>query len=97
MSSDLPEAIHTPEAHPEQIQDPEEQSQVNYNYSCQDCGSLCCYGDDTTYSKSNKDPGILKNEIDSDYRILDDYMAKNKLVLNSDKTHLLVLASSKNH
>ena len=29
--------------------------------------------------------------------MISDYMANNKLVLNSDKTHLLVMASARNH
>ena len=31
------------------------------------------------------------------YKVIADYMGKNKLILNSDKTHLLVLTSASNH
>ena len=40
---------------------------------------------------------VLKEEIDSAFTKISDYMAKNKLILNGDKTHLMVMASSKNH
>ena len=58
---------------------------------------MCCYADDTTFIKSNKDPTKLKQEIDEQYAKLSEYMDKNKLVLNKDKTHLLVMATSKKH
>ena len=68
-----------------------------YHYHCQHCGGLCCYADDSTYTKSDKDPVALKVKIDESYQMISDYMANNKLVLNSDKTHLLVMASARNH
>ena len=39
----------------------------------------------------------LKQEIDENYKKLSSYMTKNKLVLNKDKTHLLVMATSQKH
>ena len=38
---------------------------------------------------------MLKAAIDQKYQDISDYMASNKLVLNSDKTHLLVMAPRK--
>ena len=39
----------------------------------------------------------LNNDIDEKYKIIAQYMAKNKLILNSDKTHLLVMTSARKH
>ena len=93
FTCDLPEAIHDPEAHPHPSQGP----QAQYHLHCQQCGGLCCYADDSTYTKSNTDPVELKKEIDSAFTKISDYMAKNKLVLNGDKTHLMVMSSFKKH
>ena len=54
----------------------------------------------STYSQSDTNPAELKEKIDAQYRTISDYMACNKLVLNDDKTHLLVMAPKqlrKNH
>merc|ERR1719319_184451 len=86
FTNDLPEAIHNHE---------EENLNEKINSNCQLCGDACCYADDTTFTKSNKDPTKLKQEIDEQYAKLSEYMDKNRLVLNKDKTHLLVMATSK--
>ena len=75
----------------------EQTRDVQYHQQCQHCGGICCYADDSTYTKSGKDPIVLKNKIDEAYKVMEEYMANNKLVINSDKTHLLVMASAKNH
>ena len=49
-----------------------------------------------TYS-SNVRPVQLKNIIDEKYQNLTRYMDNNKLKLNSDKTHLMILTSDINH
>ena len=56
---------------------------------------MCLFADDSTYTKSNSDPLILKQEIDEKYQLIANYMAKNKVILNSDKT--LVMASKASH
>ena len=55
------------------------------------------FADDSTFSLSNKNPDRLKESIKEKYRVIKAYMSKNKLILNSDKTHLLVMTSDKNH
>ena len=108
FTNDLPEIVHLLEncAQHQHLQVPPKSQvplqaqaplQAQYNLHCQHCGGLCCYADDSTFSKSNKDPVILKEEIDLAYNKIADYMNKNKLILNSEKTHLIVMASSKNH
>ena len=61
--------------------------------NCDSCGSLVCFADDSSYSKSSKDTKKIKNELDDKYQDISNYMAMNKLVLNSDKTHLLVMCT----
>ena len=48
------------------------------------------YVDDSTYSLAQSDPQVLSREISEQYQVISNYMAANKLVVNDDKTHLLV-------
>lgn len=68
-----------------------------YNLKCSKCGGLCIFADDSTFSASSKDIDELKETIKEKYRTIADYMSKNKLILNSEKTHLLVMTSARNH
>ena len=58
---------------------------------CYKCGGLCCYVDDSTYTYSSSDPVELSEKLSEQYAKLADYMGDNKLVINDDKTHLLVM------
>ena len=92
-TNDLPECVHNHEPVPPQ---PQEITSM-YNMDCQPCGSICCFADDSTLSVSDKDPNVLQDSINSKYKVISDYMAMNKLFLNSDKTHLLIMTSSYHH
>ena len=94
-TNDLPEVVHQDSHQQENHQ--ELHSNPLFNTNCHDCGSLCLYADDSTYSLSNSDVEKLNDDIDDKYRVIADYMNKNKLILNSDKTHLLVMTSAKKH
>ena len=69
--------------------------EVNFNRYCQDCGGLCCYVDDSTYMYSSSDPAVLTEKLSAQYMKLAEYMGDNKLVINDDKTHLLVMSTKK--
>ena len=60
-------------------------------------GGLCLYADDSTFTLINKNTDELNVEIDQKYKIIAQYMNKNKLILNSDKTHLMVMTSARKH
>ena len=53
--------------------------------------------DDSTFTISRKDPAELDTLIDIKYKEIAEYMNTNKLVLNTDKTHLLVMATPHQH
>ena len=94
FTNDLPEVIH--EHHPGP-NDQEHGPQAKHNIHCKECGGMCLFADDSTYTKSSKDPTQLKAEIDMKYQDIANYMSRNKLVLNTEKTHLLVMASRAGH
>ena len=68
-----------------------------YNLNCHNCGGLSIFADDSTFTMSNTDTEQLTVDIKNKYKVIAEYMGKNKLILNSDKTHLLVLTSARNH
>ena len=92
-TNDLPEVIHNHD--PPQPQ--QQGSSCSYNVNCKDCGSICCFADDSTLSISSKDPALFQEDINSKYKVISDYMAMNKLFLNSDKTHIMVMTSQYHH
>ena len=87
FTNDLPEVVH----------DHLSENNTFYNSHCKSCGSLCCFADDSTYSKSDKDVEKLKDDIKDKFNDISNYMSRNKLVLNSEKTHLLIMSSSMKH
>ena len=61
---------------------------------CRDCGNLCCYADDSTVAVTNSDPEEISAQITEKYEAVAEYMSSNKLKLNGEKTHLMLLSSS---
>ena len=80
-TNDLPDVIHS--------------HSVNYQEPMGDCpqdGSMVNFVDDGTVYVADKDPGIVSQKLTEHYTKIEEYMHSNKLVINSDKTHLLVMA-----
>ena len=86
--NDLPEVIHHHETSNTIT------GQIEYNGWCDSCGSLCAYVDDSTYSCSSEDPNVLSEMLSSQYRKLACYFNDNRLVINDDKTKLIILRCS---
>ena len=53
------------------------------------------YVDDGAYSYAHDDPVVLSTVLTSKYNKLEEWMNANKLVINPDKTHLMVMAAKK--
>ena len=62
---------------------------------CAECGGLCCFADDSTYSVASRDQGVLEEKLNDRYAVLANFMGNNKLKLNDDKTHLLIMSTSR--
>ena len=87
FTNDLPEVVHDEHAVPP--------SSTALNIHCPPCGSLVNYVDDGTYSFASKDPQELSSTLTSKYKMITNYMESNKLVINADKTHLVVMGKKK--
>ena len=92
LVGDLPQVVHENHEENEYNQDCESR----YNKSCQECGGLTAFVDDSTYSVASIDPEILSDKLSNQYRKLADYMGDSGLVINDDKTHLVVMGTRKN-
>ena len=60
-----------------------------------DCGNMIGYVDDGAYSYAHSDPATLSEVLTRKYSLLEEWINGNKLVINADKTHLLVLGPKK--
>ena len=81
-TNDIPDLVHN---HPVSFSQP-----APY---CHDCGGTVCYVDDSTFSIGHSDPEVLSSTLTEQYQQISKYMAANKLVINDDKTHLLVMGT----
>ena len=80
-TNDLPDVIHS---HSVNYQEPKSH--------CQEDGSMVNFVDDGTVYVANKNPVIVSQKLTEHYTKIEQYIYSNKLVINSDKTHLLVMA-----
>ena len=87
FTNDLPEVIHS--EHDSQL------SANSPNLYCPPCGSLVNYVDDATYSFASRDPIVLSDTLTDKYNIITNYMESNRLVINAEKTHLVVMGKRK--
>ena len=80
-TNDLPDIIHS---HTVDYEKPE--------VHCKEDGSMVNFVDDGTVYYADKNPEVVSQKLSDHYSIIEEYMNSNKLVINSDKTHLLVMA-----
>ena len=52
-----------------------------------------CYVDDCTYSIGSICPVDLSDRLNTQYNIISTYMSANKLGINGEKTHVLVMGT----
>ena len=88
FTNELPQVVHEVDC---PVQD--EPNASIFTIQCQECGGICCYADDSTYTVRAKDPGVLTEKLSSKYKVIADYLTDNKLKVNDEKTHLLVLTT----
>ena len=83
FTNELPELVHDHAASNNKL----------YNMHCLQCGGLCCYADDSSFSFASTNPDTISTKITEKYRVISEYMNNNKLKLNGDKTHLMLLGT----
>ena len=88
FTNELPEIIHD-NLNPEE---PEE-AWPAYHLADRNSGSICCYADDTTFTTTDSDHAALSTKLSAKYNIIAEFMVNNRLKLNDEKTHLLVIST----
>ena len=91
FTNELPEVIHDQLAEPGHQAGQGEQGWPAYHLGDSMSGNICCYADDTTLTCTDYNPAALSHKLSEEYKIIAEYMRNNKLKLNDDKTHLLVM------
>ena len=82
FTNELPEVIHS---HVEN----------KFQENCNLCGSLCCYADDSSFSFSSMNIETIEEQLSIKYQDISNFMCNNRLKLNGDKTHIMLLASDR--
>ena len=54
---------------------------------------VCCYADDSTYTVTGKNAAEITEKLTMKYNVVADFLTDNKLKVNDDKTHLLVMST----
>ena len=93
FKNELPEIIH------DSIQDGDDEEEAEpvfpaYHMSDEQNGSIICYADDTTFTCTDANPVTLSNMLTAKCKIIAQFMANNRLKLNDEKTHLLVMTTA---
>ena len=96
FTNELPEVVHDhDQGHVrEEGQGEEGVSWPAYNMGSLENGSICCYADDTTFTITGDRPADLSFKLTERYKVLAEFMLNNRLKLNDEKTHLLVMSTS---
>ena len=87
-TSDFPEVVHQSDC-PQHAQ----RSKVLFRTMCSECGGIVCFADDSTYSVSAKNPVELSEKLSNKFLVMANYLRENRLCINTDKTHILVLCT----
>ena len=87
FTNELPELVHDHRL---------PQNHDLFNMHCDTCGALCCYADDSSFSFASSSLDTLSETLKEKYDRIADFMNSNKLKLNGEKTHLMLLSTDRN-
>ena len=102
FTNELPEVIHNCQTLSDNIPNNSSQETENddhediHHISCEDCGTLACFADDSTVSFSSPSIVEVSEHLSSKFQDVSKFMNNNKLKLNSDKTHFMIFTSDYN-
>ena len=88
FTNELPEVVHENTC---PLKDSDESKL--FTLHCQDCGGVCCYADDSTYTVVGRDPLQLSEKLTHKFSAIADFLTLNKLKVNDDKTHLIIMST----
>ena len=78
FTNELPEVVHE-ESCPRRAAG---HGQSTFSTMCSECGGMCCYADDSTYSVTGRTPEELSEKLSQKYNVVADFLTNNKLKVN---------------
>ena len=85
---DFPEVVHE-----ENCPHSAEGQVIQYRTMCTECGGLCCFADDSTYTGTAETTVELSIKLKQKFQVMSTYLTENRLCINTDKTHLLIMST----
>ena len=85
---DFPEVVHQDDCPHNQ-----EEQAFKFRTMCTECGGIVCYADDSTYTATAKTTNELSIKLNRKYQVMSEYLTENRLCINSDKTHILLMST----
>ena len=92
FTNDFPETVHGGDCTMEPMET-DMRPLPQYRCHCVECGGVAVYADDSTYTASDSDQDKLSEKLSEKFEIMADYLTANRLKVNSDKTHLMVMTT----
>ena len=92
FTCDFPEVVHEADCPHSPHNRPQEEPAF-YRTMCTECGGLLCYADDSTYTVTANSEAELSTKMSSKFQTMSQYLKDNRLCINTDKTHIMVMCT----
>ena len=92
FTCDFPEVVHEADC-PHSPEKRPQGDQVFYRTMCTECGGLVCYADDSTFTVTADSEAELSIKMSNKFQTMSQYLTQNRLCINTDKTHIMVLCT----
>ena len=69
------------------------EEQAFYRTICTECGGLVCFADDSTYTVAANSKAELSVKMSSKFQKISQYLKDNRLCINTEKTHIMVMCT----
>ena len=88
FTCDFPEVVHQEDC----SQNIENLAVINRTM-CAECGGVVCFADDSTCTVTAKNEAELSGKLSSKFQVMSNYLKENRLCINTEKTHMMVLCT----
>ena len=93
FTSDLPEVVHQQDC--PQAPQARQGEEATFRTTCTECGGICCFADDSTYSVSASTEEELSEKLSVKFQEMARYFTANRLCINTEKTHSMIICTQK--
>ena len=89
---DFPEVVHEADCPHSPLNRPLGELAM-YRTICTECGGVVCFADDSTYTVTADTEEELSQKLTSKFELMSEYLTQNRLCINTDKTHMMVICT----